>query len=67
MRLGFPPDFSFGEKKRLLGEIIHKIKVDSKNEVHLFMKRPVQISLGLTVQYGSPYMTRFDTLKLNSG
>jgi site-specific DNA recombinase len=47
-------DFSFGERKRLLSEVIHKIKVDSKEEVHLFLKRPAQISLGLTVQYGSP-------------
>ena len=48
-------DFSFGEKKRLLGEVIHKIKVGSKNEVHLFLKRPAQISLGSTAPIGSPH------------
>ena len=45
-------DFSFGEKKRFLCEVIQKIKVDSKNEVHLFLKQPSQISLGLTVHSG---------------
>jgi len=44
---------SFGEKKRLLGEVIHKIKVDSKNEVHLYFRLPQQLnSLGLTVHSG---------------
>ena len=47
-------DFSFGEKKRFLCEVIQKIKVDSKNEVHLFLKQPPQISLGLTVHSGVP-------------
>jgi len=47
-------DFSFGEKKRFLGEVIHKIKVDSKNEVYLFLKPPQRLkSLGLTVPSGS--------------
>ena len=32
---------------------IHKIKVDSKNEVHLFFKQLPQIALGSTVQRGS--------------
>src|SRR3990167_7235477 len=42
-------DFSFGEKKRLLCEVIHKIKVDSKKEVHLFLRAPERIEpLGLT-------------------
>jgi hypothetical protein len=50
--LGNFSDFSTGEKKRLLGEVIHKIKVDSKNEVHLFFRTPPQFSLGLTVQSG---------------
>jgi len=52
---GFPPDFSFGEQKRLLGEVVHKIKVDSKARVHLFLRSPERASsFGLTVQYGSP-------------
>jgi hypothetical protein len=56
MRIGFPPDFSFGEKKRLLCEVIHKIKVDSKNEVHLFLKAPQKLEfLGSTIQLGSPH------------
>jgi hypothetical protein len=38
--------FSFGEKKRFLGEVIHKIKVDSKDEVHLFLKPPQGLALG---------------------
>ena len=46
-------DFSFGEKKRLLCEVIHKIKVDSKNEVHLLLKQPPRISFGLTVPISS--------------
>ena len=47
-------DFSFGEKKRFLGEVIHNIKVDSKNEVYLFLKPPQRLkSLGLTVPSGS--------------
>ena len=48
-------DFSFGEKKRLLSEVIQKIKVDSKNEVYLFLKQPPQISFGLTVPIGVPH------------
>ena len=46
-------DFSFGEKKRFLSEVIQKIKVDSKNEVHLIMRTP-QTLLGVTVPIGSP-------------
>jgi site-specific DNA recombinase len=47
-------DFSFGEKKRLLCEVIHKIKVDSKEEVHLFLKAPERgTSFGLTFPSGS--------------
>jgi hypothetical protein len=46
-------DFSAGVKKRLLCEVIHKIKVDSKNEVHLFLRPPQRLEpLGLTVQRG---------------
>jgi site-specific DNA recombinase len=49
-------DFSFGEKKRFLCEVIHKIKVDSKDEVHLFLKPPQRLkSLGLTVPSGRPH------------
>jgi hypothetical protein len=45
------------EKKRFLGEVIHKIKVDSKDEVHLFLKPPQRVnSLGLTVPSGSPFV-----------
>jgi hypothetical protein len=48
-------DFSAGVKKRLLCEVIHKIKVDSKNEVHLFLRPPQRLEpLGLTVQRGVP-------------
>ena len=54
MRFRFPPDFSFGEKKRLLSEVVQKIKVNSKYEVHLFLKQPPQISFGLTVPIGDP-------------
>ena len=47
--------FSFAERKRFLCEVIHKIKVDSKNEVHLFLRTPQRVnSLGLTVPIGSP-------------
>ncbi|MFH1782149.1 MAG: recombinase family protein [Candidatus Omnitrophota bacterium] len=47
-------DFSFGEKKSFLSEVIQKIKVDSKNEAHLFLKQPPKITLGITVLNGSP-------------
>ena len=46
-------DFSFGEKKNFLSEVIQKIKVDSKNGVHLFLKQLPQIALGSTVHDGS--------------
>jgi hypothetical protein len=53
--------FSFGEKKRFLGEVIHKIKVDSKDEVHLFLKPPQRVnSLGLTVPSGGPYWIKLE-------
>ena len=46
--------FSFAERKRFLCEVIHKIKVDSKNEVHLFFRTPKRVnSFGLTVPFGS--------------
>jgi len=56
-------DFSFGEKKHLLGEVIHKIKVDSKNEVHLFLRPPQRFNfLGSTSQHGSLTRTRFEII-----
>jgi len=51
-------DFDRQEKKRLLMEVIQKIKVNSRDEVHLFLSLPRRISalplgeepLGLTLQ-----------------
>jgi site-specific DNA recombinase len=49
------------EKKKILMEVIHKIKVDSSKEVHLFLSLPRKISalplreepLGSTLHYGA--------------
>jgi hypothetical protein len=49
------------EKKKILMEVIHKIKVDSSKEVHLFLSLPRRISalpfgeepLGSTLHYGA--------------
>ena len=55
--------FLMSEKKRFLGEVVHKIKVDSKSEVHLLLKPPPLLRFasqtkakrrGLTVPSGSP-------------
>ena len=49
-------DFEEAEKKRILTEAIQKIKVNSKNEVHLFLNLPQRISLGSTVHHGAPHL-----------
>jgi hypothetical protein len=54
-------DFDRQEKKKILMEVIHKIKVDSSKEVHLFLSLPRKISalpfreepLGSTLHYGA--------------
>jgi site-specific DNA recombinase len=54
-------DFNRQEKKKILMEVIHKIKVDSSKEVHLFLSLPRKISalpfreepLGSTLHYGA--------------
>jgi site-specific DNA recombinase len=57
-------DFDRQEKKKILMEVIHKIKVDSSKEVHLFLSLPRKISalpfreepLGSTLHYGATQM-----------
>jgi hypothetical protein len=47
-------DYDRKEKKRLLSEVVQKIKVNSLEEVHLFLALPQRInSLGLTVKHGA--------------
>ncbi|MBU1998959.1 MAG: recombinase family protein, partial [Candidatus Omnitrophica bacterium] len=47
-------DFDRQEKKRLLSEVVQKIKVNSLDEVHLFLALPQRVnSLGLTVRHGA--------------
>lgn len=54
-------DFDRQEKKRILSCIIQRIKVNSKDEVHLFLNLPRKISLlpkgteplGSTVHHGA--------------
>jgi len=47
-------DFDRQEKKRLLSEVVQKIKVNSLEEVHLFLALPQRVnSLGLTVRHSA--------------
>ena len=42
------------EKKRLLSDVVQKIKVNSLEEIHLFLALPQRVnSLGLTVRHGA--------------
>ena len=59
------------EKKKILMEVIHKIKVDSSKEVHLFLSLPRRISvldlgqgpLGSTLHYGATQLSRIKIYK----
>ena len=47
-------DFDRQEKKRLLSEVVQKIKVNSLEEVHFYLALPQRVnSLGLTVRHGA--------------